>query len=251
MKSQHSSRNRYRVLFGLWCAIGIALLTAAFSPQQRRRGQNLQAVAALNSACDALAQAKQPGSDAAGLFSQAQKSAEESVRLFGSDQPDAVLAAKVELALIDIEAGRAIDALSNLEELVATDRPKADSPWTRNTFLIEAALAEARYKIAVTCRTQGDGYENWSKYAEAAARSYQQLANRAPEAEKAVHLKNLATCTRLIHGGPDSNHSLGLPSVPVPDCPVVLRIRKRPPPPHPNDEPWQEPQEPDENTEGR
>lgn len=285
MNPQNSSRKVYRILFWLWCIVGVALLAGAFSPQLRRLERNRQAAHALESARDALSQVRAatatPGGDRDSqmrLLERAAKQAEKCADLLGKEHAEAAVAAEVERALVDLESGHAFDALKVLTNLEKKDRPNPrsprDPPWTRNTPMIVNAIAETRYKIALMCREEGDGYENWSNDAEQAAHYYQELADHPTTTadDRERHLKNLATCTRLIHGADDSSHSLGFPACKTIDCVRIARTWERPPPSGgggsggeggggggnngggggaPDGKPWKEPPEPDENTKGK
>ena len=265
MTIPNSSRSRYRKLFWLWCILGAGLVAAALSPQIGRMERHRQASEALQSAREALVQAKdaRPASEGGegspnALFALAMKRASACISVLGKERPDLVVAAKVVMALVELESGRAFEALTLLSHLENEDRPGHDSPWTGNTPLIEEAVAETRYKIALMCKAEGDGFENWSaKYAEPAAKIYQELADRASTAkEKDAHLRNLATCTRLIHGNDESAHSLGFPACRTKDCARIARVWRRPPPNsppplNPDDKPWETPPEPNETTLGK
>jgi len=267
MNQPNSYRNRWRILFGVWCVAGLVILAAAYSPQLRTREKNRLGVETLTAARAALDQAKssKKGSEEQGkLLALAAKLADESASIFSMESADATVVAKVERARVDLESGRAFEALGALMNLSDADRPGPDALWSANTPIIESALAETRYKIALMCRAEGDGYENWSKYAEAAARSYQVLAEKASssgDTDEEMYLKNLATCTRLINGRDEDNHSLGFPTRPTPDCVMVARRWKRPPPSggsgSSNQDPVESPTtpapppEPNETTKGR
>lgn len=252
MKDPDSSRKRARILFGVWGALGIALIAAAFSPQLRHLDRNQRAVESLASAQEALAQVKKLGAEAPdALFATARERAEASVALLGGAGAETAVNAQVELALVDLESGRADQALKTLSELAAADGPATGAGWTANTPLIQAALAESLYKFAMMCRKQGDGFDNWSLYAEEAAGIYRELADRSEGADREACLKNLAACTRLIHGESEGNHSLGFPARETADCPRIGRLwqRIRPdenPKPDPNDDPIEEPLKPEE-----
>lgn len=238
MNPATSSRKRHRLYFWLWCVLGIVLAAAAYSPQLETLKRNRQAEEALASARKAMADLRASAADPKAnpeaqskLLELAARSARECLTLLKAEKPEVAMAAEVELALVELESGHAFDALTDLTKLSDKDRPSADSPWTRNTPVIEAALAETRYKLALMCRKDGDGYENWSKYAETAARSYQVLAEHAASAtEREVYLKNLAICTRLLHGEDDAAHSLGFPARHTVDCVIIARVWRRPPP---------------------
>lgn len=197
------------------------------------------------------------------LLADAARLNDESIGTLEGQSADSAVIAKVQRARIDLESGEAFAALTDLIVLSDLDRPTVDSPWTSNTAVIESAIAETRYKIALMCRSEGDGYENWSKYVEAAALSYKELSDRNPtEREKDDYVKNLAVCTRLLHGRDEDSHSLGLPALPTPNCAKQAREWTRPPPQggggsggksddnKEKNEPWVKPPESDETTQG-
>ena len=257
MNPPSSSRSRYRIIFGLWCLLGIGLIAASYSVFARKLERNQKAATAVAAAREALEAVRKAGpAVTADQLKQAAERAAESINLLeGTQNPGLLMQAKVEAALVDLESGRAFEALNALSLLADEDRPRQDSPWTSSTPVIENAIAETRYKIAVMCLDEGDGYQMWTKFAEAAARSYQELADHSatPE-EKDRHLKNLAICTRLIHGGNDVSHTLGFPARRTIDCVKVARKWVRPQPnpkDKPKDDPNPEPPEPNESTEGR
>lgn len=269
MQHLPSSPNKYRVLFWLWGIAGALFLAVSLSAPSKALERNQQAVTALAESRAAAEKAKQTGSatpEAAALqqalFARATERAAACVKLLEKDRPQDALVASVEEAMTRLESGQAFVALKALLELAGKDRAKPDSPWTPQTPIIERALAETRYKIALMCKEGGDGFEDWSKYAEAAARSYLELAERAPSAkENQAYLRSLAVCTRLIHGGDDATHSLGFPACRTIDCVLIARTWKRPPPggggggsnspPEGKKEQWKEPPEPNQSTQGR
>lgn len=241
------------------------MAVVAFGPVASGLERNRQAAAALDAARAAALMAREVGREAQDkCLADASKRADECVNLLGASQAEIVAVAQVERALIDLDSGQALAALDELLALAAKDRPVPGAPWTPNTAMIEAAIAETRYKIALMCRQEGDGFQSWSKYAEAAARSYQTLADQPAvgEGERAAYLMNLATCARLIHGGDEASHSLGFPARKTQDCSKKARIweRQRPnggggggnDPKNPaQEETWTRPPEPNQDTKGR
>ncbi len=233
-----------------------------FTTSARRLEKNQQAVAALDAARQALDQVRAAGPKAQDTqLILAARRTEECVAILEGQQDACAVVAKVDAALVNVESGHAFEALDALILLTDQDRPRPDSPWTNNTPIIENAIGETRYKIAVMCLEEGDGYQIWSKFAEAAARSYQELAEHSTTAaDKDRNSKNLAICTRLIYGGKEVNHSLGFPARPTPDCVKIARKWTRPPPSggtkssgssNPKTPAWSEPPEPNETTVGR
>lgn len=271
MKTQSSSRKSYRLLFAAWLLGGVAAIAATRSPQYRALERNQQAAGTFTSVLKSVEQARlsslTPDADPNlrnSLLNRAMQDSLACIQLLENDHPNALLAARVQQNLIALESGRCFDALGDLLNLAEADRPSAGAEWTENTPLIEAAVAETRYKIALMCKDEGDGFENWSRYAEAAARGYQDLADHATTAaEKKQHLHNLAVCTRLIYGKDETHHSLGFPACRTTDCALVARVWKRIPPPKgggradkkndgsPDGIPWVEPPPPTESTQGR
>lgn len=251
----------------------MALLILAIGPHARKMRDQDQALLALAAAHEALVAAQNAAVEAPTanivetqdeLLAVARQRSNEADRLLRTALPEATIQTDVLLALLDLESGRAFDALEALLDIADRDRPHNDAPWTENTAMIQAAIAETRFKIALMCRAEGDGFENWSRFAEEAAHTYRDLAANplvSPE-ERKHYLRNLAICTRLLHGSDENSHSLGFPVRSTVDCARIARVWRRPPPGGGGGagggsgagdvEPWRTPPpEPDQDTIGR
>jgi hypothetical protein len=241
MKNPSSSRKRYRLLFLAWLIPGIALAWFLIGPHAAERNREQLAAEKFDAALTALTLARasvgrsptpEIRAEQDRLLAEAASNAEASMNIYRTIGSSHSIQAEVLLAIIAVEFGRAFDGLDELLALADLDRAEGGGQWTTNTANIQAAIAETRYRIALMCRAEGDGYENWSKFAEEAAHGFRELASRAGDDTTATerYLTNLAVCTRLIYGGDDPTHSLGFPTRSTQDCARVAQLWKRPPP---------------------
>jgi hypothetical protein len=267
MKNPSSSRKRYRLLFLAWLIPGIALAWFLIGPHAAERNREQLAAEKFDAALTALTLARasvgrsptpEIRAEQDRLLAEAASNAEASMNIYRTIGSSHSIQAEVLLAIIAVESGHAFDGLNELLALADLDRAEGRGQWTANTANIQAAIAETRYRIALMCRAEGDGYENWSKFAEEAAHGFRELAARAGDDTTARerYLTNLAVCTRLIHGGDNALHSLGFPIRSTQDCARVAQLWKRPPPSggsgRSDTTTWQKPPpEPNETTVGR